>query len=328
VQGQRHRLNVFIVFGVQQVLAVRGILADQGEVDGLENLCLFYIDSDLAHTLPHCRVEHCRRQGVLAYVAELRRFREQVKAWLADYRQVCVFMPHAYYYPANYLLFADIDVQRYLIPDGVINYCDYRVGVAKTPTMLLRWLFGHLLGLPYWLYSGHITAIEAQRYDGVYTFSRSNLLTDHDNLVDIPVPRGEPYKPDTRVCLFLDHYLQDVPAELQSRIISSARQYLDDCPAEIVYHKKHPSWNVEENAILACEKCVELDSDEPAELLIEHLHPTEVISYASSALSTIREIYPELKCTAIGLNLLQDLPDYADVQALFASRGVSLVDAS
>jgi hypothetical protein len=42
----------------------------------------------------------------------------------------------------------------------------------------------------------------------------------------------------------------------------------------------------------------------PAEMLISQYCPTEVISYVSSALINIRDIYPDIACTSVGLNKL------------------------
>lgn len=328
VVSGRSGLNIFLVFGVQQVLAVRAIVDSQAGSTDVDNICLLYIDEDAGHSLPNCQVEYCSRSGLLSYAKELLHFKERIRNWSEEYGKVCAFMPHTYYYPANYLFFADLDIECYLIPDGVINYCTYNVGMEKTPSMLLRWLCGLIMGLPYRPYSGHITGIDHGHYAGVYTFNREDLLTTHENLVELEMPRAgqETYKPDTRVCLFLDHYLQDVPSGLQDQIISATRQYLDNCRADTVYYKPHPSWNPKHNAILSCEKCVELDSTEPAELLIEQLQAAEVVSYASSALATISDMYPACQCTSIGLNLLQELPDYIEVQRLFTRRGVQLVD--
>ncbi len=326
-------LNLFLVFGVQQLLAVRAIVERQrsasDDMPAQDNLCLLYIDTRLERPLEHVRVEHCKYTSMLDYVRGLVGFRSRVRDWLARYRRVYAFIPHAYFYPANYLLFADLDIKRYLIPDGVINYCEYKVDGSKNRTMQARWVVGMLAGLRYRLYEGHITAINSGRYNGVYTFNRQGLITTHPQLIEIELPLGGEigYQPDSRYALFLDHYLQDVPQELQDRIIAAARRYVDRSAAGTVYLKKHPSWNAPDNAVLGSGKCVVLDSAEPAEWLFENLQPAEVISYASSALATIADTWPGCKCTAIGLNLLLGYPDYREVYKLFASRGINFVDA-
>jgi hypothetical protein len=327
-------LNLFLVFGIQQLLAVRSIIEKQkNSGDGpvlRENLCLLYIDVALERPLDNCKVEYCKQPSLLAYLRGVLGFRGRVRQWLQQYDRVHTYFPHAYFYPANYLLFADLELDRYLIPDGVINYCEYDVDSLKNGSMILRWCLGLLAGLPYRLYQGHVSAIESGRYDGVYTFNRKGLLTTHNHLVELTLPGGGAtgYRANRNTLLFLDHYLQDVPRALQDRIIKAARRYVDDSSADKMYLKKHPSWNAPDNAVLGSVKCEVLTSTEPAEALIERLQPVEVISYASSALVTITDAWPECQCTAIGLNLLQELPDYREVARLFRERGIKMVDAA
>jgi hypothetical protein len=255
------------------------------------------------------------------------RFKRRVKGWLMEYEQVNVFMPHALYYPSNYLLFADLAVRRYLLPDGVLNYYNYRVGPLRRPSMLLRWAMGSLAGLPYVSYRGHLTAIDSGRYEGVYTFSERNLVTCHENTVVLEVPgiAPEDYQPNPGVCLFLDHSLDAVPYDLREQMLASARQYLANCGAATIWYKAHPSANSGESIKLV-PGCRVLDSSAPAELLVTELQPAEVVSFLSSALPAIADNYPQCRCTAVGLELLKNLPHFAEIHEHFLLKGVTMAE--
>ena len=70
---------------------------------------------------------------------------------------------------------------------------------------------------------------------------------------------------------------------------------------------------------------MEIESDKPAEVLVDELRPTEVISVYTSALLNIADLFPNVTCVAVGLNLLDDDPEIRELGRLFESRKIRLV---
>ena len=141
----RPTLDLFLVFGVQQLLAVRAIVEERTANPGSECICLLYIDDKYAATLENCEVLDCRSRSALDYLRQIRRFKQLLHQWQSSYAEIRAYLPHPWFYPANYLLFADLDVRRFLVPDGVVNYCEFPVAPRTHPSMWARRLLGLLV---------------------------------------------------------------------------------------------------------------------------------------------------------------------------------------
>ncbi len=238
-----------------------------------------------------------------------------------------VYMPHPGNIFTNYLfLSARGGCRVYIYEDGILNYYDAVqrntfVGFGKR---LLSWL-----GLmPYRPYKGHLAGYDAGCYDGAF-LSMPTLAVRRDSLGIVralPVP-AKSLSVDPHLVLFLD---QNVSAFLdgvqrQSCVDEMFRLY----PlAEFRYvYKPHHDFcseiSHEMSRLSAAEAAL------PAELLVEKICPGHVVSFFSSALINIRNVFPGISCVSLASSMvpISRGGHQEPLSKLFAQVGVECLGA-
>lgn len=248
--------------------------------------------------------------------------------WL-KFRKIAldVYMPHPGNIFTNYLFLSSRSGRRvFIYEDGILNYYDavqrnFFVGFGKR---LLSWL-----GLmPYRPYKGHLAGYDAGCYDGAF-LSMPKLAVRKDSL---GVVHALPISTkslcvDPHLVLFLDQnvsgFLEGV--QRQACVDEMFRRY----PlAEYRYvYKPHHDFCSEISREMS-----RLSTDEaalPAELLVEKICPGHVVSFFSSALINIRNVFPEISCVSLASSMvpISRGGHQEPLSKLFAQVGVECLGA-
>lgn len=233
-----------------------------------------------------------------------------------------VYMPHPGHILSNHLFFASIPGKRtYLYEDGLLNYYDATV---KNPFLSrAKRLLARLGGLPYRDYVGHLAGYDAGRYDGAYLSMPDKAVRKHRlGTLHRLTFETQAFALQRNTILFLD---QDV----SSRMSAEEREHCIAImlaiypPNEYLYHYKphhdHTSRLSEAMQPLGPEL-----RSLPAEMLIERLRPSHVISFFSSALINIKHGWPQVECVSLAaaeIVLTRDSKPFS-LRELFEDIGV------
>lgn len=208
-----------------------------------------------------------------------------------------VYMPHPGHILSNYLFFASIPGKRiFIYEDGLLNYYDAEVKnsfVGKAKRLLAR-----VGGLRYRDYTGHLAGYDAGSYDGAF-LSMPDKAVRKNRLGILHRLNFEPRVLSLKrnIILFLD---QDVSSRmsLKERENSIARMLLAYPANEYIYHYKPHHDHTSQLSDAMQPLGPELRSL-PAEMLIERLRPSHVISFFSSALINIKHGWPQVECVSL-----------------------------
>ena len=208
-----------------------------------------------------------------------------------------VYMPHPGHILSNYLFFASIPGKRiFIYEDGLLNYYDADVKnsfVGKAKRLLAR-----VGGLRYRDYTGHLAGYDAGSYDGAF-LSMPDKAVRKDRLGILQRLNFEPrvLALKRNIILFLD---QDVSSRmsLKERENSIARMLLAFPANEYIYYYKPHHDHTSQLSDAMQTLGPELRSL-PAEMLIERLRPSHVISFFSSALINIKHGWPQVECVSL-----------------------------
>jgi hypothetical protein len=300
-------INIFIAIAPLQLLAISSIIKQMPPDSHIVNICFVFYKSDIAFEVPNCTVFKYNTHGLRAYFAAMTQFRKEIKQILNRKKKLAIYIPHPYHLPTNYLLFGIKKKEAYLIPDGILNYYESKITIKPLLTMLVKCVLARILGITYTPYTGHLTAFDKRVYSGVYTFNPDGLLTACGQIHIIRTDK-EQFRNDKKICLFLDQDIESLLNKKDSENMRAAlSQYLASGEFDEILYKPHPS--VKQAPLSFGEgqgwgQITPIHSTLPAEMLISQYCPTEVISYVSSALINIRDIYPDVACTSVGLNKL------------------------
>lgn len=233
-----------------------------------------------------------------------------------------VYMPHPGHILSNYLFFSSTPGKRlFIYEDGLLNYYDADVKnpfVSKAKRLLAR--FG---GMRYRDYTGHLAGYDAGSYDGAF-LSMPDKAVRQDRLGTLHRLNFETQKLtlENKTILFLD---QDV----SSRMSPENREHciytmLSAYPhSEYTYyykpHHDHTSALSDTMQALAPEL-----RSLPAEMLIERLRPSHVISFFSSALINIKHGWPNVDCVSLAASQVSITRNgkHSSLQEIFQENGV------
>ncbi len=329
---QASHAHIYVAVAPLQLLAISAMLRNmepQKHCD--DHICFVFSRSDPAFKPPHCRLFQYNTAGLWRLLRAIRRFKLEIWRIQRRYDALSVYLPHPYHLPTNYLLFGLKNRSAYLIPDGLLNYHDRRIRFGQFAPMLAKSVLALGLGLWYRPYIGHLTAYEQKVYQGVYTFNPDGLVTDTGKLCRISLDPGftpDPAGSGSSVCLVLDQDIESLVTADEARQMRALLQdHLKAGDFEAIYYKGHPS-------LVGGKPLVDVPglapvhfirSALPVELLIPDYAPAEVVSFFSSALLNIRDIYPWIRCTAIGMNAFLSSGN-PRLKALFVRRGIRLID--
>lgn len=201
------------------------------------------------------------------------------------------YFPHACHPATNYLVFSGKCKSLHVFEEGIANYHDaYR---EKWVVSKIKKNFLFFIGLPYHDYSGHITGCDEVFFDSCICSFPNNLVNLHRFK---KVVFKKPIIEESVVCrnaskvLFLDQPLIMSISEREAlnKKLSQAMSSYDQ-----VFYKGHHDQNKPFGEFLMLS---DAEMKIPAELLVATIDFGVVVSFNSSALITIKSLFPEVEC--------------------------------
>lgn len=208
-----------------------------------------------------------------------------------------VYMPHPGHILSNYLFFTSLPGKRtFVYEDGLLNYYDANANnpfISKAKLLLAR-----LGGMRYRDYTGHLAGYDAGSYDGAF-LSMPDKAVRKDRLGTLHRLNfaTEVFTPSPKTILFLD---QDVSSHMsvEARERSIAAM-LDAYSLENYFYHYKPHHDHASRLSAAMQPLAPELRSLPAEMLIERLRPSHVISFFSSALINIKRCWPKVECVSL-----------------------------
>ena len=186
-----------------------------------------------------------------------------VSAWFADslrkaeipaQAEIFAYFPHPIELPGNYFAFHEQRVSnRYMLPDGLINFVDRELRSARWQGRFrlrlrgyLRWFFARRHRLNYSpIYSGHLTQFKSVGYETTYSFGERGVLSLAGDLKVLPLPEPleMPRAAKAKVIL-VDQELGELAgvalaAQMRISMKVAVGQELESLQAELIY-RPHP----------------------------------------------------------------------------------------
>lgn len=233
-----------------------------------------------------------------------------------------VYMPHPGHILSNYLFFASIPGKRiYIYEDGLLNYYDADVNnafVGKAKRLLAR-----VGGLRYRDYTGHLAGYDVGSYDGAF-LSMPDKAVRQDRLGTLHRLSFETQTLSLKnnTILFLD---QDVSSRmsLENREHCISVMLSEYPPSEYIYHYK-PHHDHASGLSTTMQPLAPEMRSLPAEMLIERLRPSHVISFFSSALINIKHGWPNVDCVSLAASQIPITRNgkQSSLQEVFQENGV------
>lgn len=244
---------------------------------------------------------------------------------------VDIYIPHPGNIFSNFLFFSDRNGGKvFIYEDGLLNY--YDAISSNTFVGRCKKLLARVFGTPYRDYSGHLAGYDAGKYDGAFlsmpdkavrkerlgTLNRMAVSACNERLKE-------------KTVLFLDQNSAKILDPVERDLCVSTMLGL--CPPSEYhyYYKAHHDYmsHLADAMVLLPENLQNL----PAEIVVERLRPSHVISFFSSALINVKMAWPNVECISLAASkinitrdgeqcLLSDLFEGAGVKCL----GETVVD--
>jgi hypothetical protein len=232
-------------------------------------------------------------------------------------------VPHVYHSLGNFLAFSLNPDALDLLPDGLLNFYDARPNDKQRRSMRYKRLGTRLLGARYQPYDGNLTAMELLDYRRQYVFTERKLFTQARELARLIIPVAEAATGDD--LFFIDQPLDDLSAVRRARLDRAIEAFVG-CDRAVLYkpHRDQVSPSIQ----LPPQRLTALPKTDIAEYVLQQHGASEVVGIYSSALLTLKIIYPQLPCTSIGFNLLvEQRPELARARTVMEDFGIRLIDA-
>ncbi len=252
------------------------------------------------------------------------------RALLFRYRHVSICLPHPDHLLGNFLFFHPQVDERCIFEDGLLNYYDAVLTENQFRGMMFRHRFGWLIGLRYTLYEGFLSGIDARQYDRAFVSYPKKMVRRESYGEISTITRYQRAKEQWRasdVVLVLD---QNIEAALgistANKLRNAMAKRLDELDGEVLVKPHYDMRNSQEPQ---SEKWVAAEyRSRPAELVIEQIKPRAVMSFCSSALINIKELYPEMQCVAVGANYVPVQINGVALSAadLFLDMGIEVLE--
>lgn len=309
-------MNIVVVFTPFQAIAARRAL-DSGVLAGDTRLFCFLRDADWVRMLLGNEAEFLCGNSVFDSLRGLRYFKKTFDNIVATTDEVTAVFAHPFHPAANLLMFSSAVTKRYMLPEGIANYYHCEVDSMIRRQMLVRRAACALVGIPYHLYSGHLTGFELCHFEGVFTFHEEGMVTQGNNVFSLVFNLSGNESAPTPSILVLDQDIESImPKKKSKELRARLMQYIKSLDAEVVYYKGHYAQGIRELRISE-KKIIELDRDVPVELLLSKLVPTYIVSFVSSGLIHAKLIMPQIQATSIGAN---------DIELFIGNAAQGLVD--
>jgi hypothetical protein len=327
MKSSRH-CYLYFVISSQQLLAVKALVANAP--NDVDQYCFVFYQNYFEFTLPSCDIFYYSMRSWLGYLLSLYKFSIKIKNIRKNYDSCTIFIAHPWHIPTNYALFSMPHEAAYMIPDGTLNYSNIQISNSRYRKMWVKFFIGYLAALPYKPYKGHLTACDQNSYDGVYTFNPDALYSICGDTFTLLLPpstslsRG---KTSSYTILFLDQPIEWILPSMESVMLRQTLwNYIKHKKFERILYKPHPSIINAKPPTAFLNSVEYVTSPLPVELLMDKYPINIVISFSSSALLTISDVYPEIKCVSIGLNKIVKYNNSQNLIDLFRSRGIELYE--
>ncbi len=316
--AQGKPVSVFLGLGALQAIAVEQIAQQptQGPV-------VFLNCSEIRPRLP-AQVTEVRvgAGGRIETLLDYRRCYAGLKRLKAVAARLEVAVPHVYHSLGNFMAFSLNPDALDLLPDGLLNFYDARPSDEQRRSMRHKRLVARLLGARYQPHKGNLTAMEQLEYRRQYVFTERKLYTQAREQIKLEIPVAEAASGDD--LFFIDQPLDDLSDERRNRLNQAIEGFVGGDRA--VLYKPHrdqinPSIQLPQNQLTV------LPKTDVAEYVLQQHGASEILGIYSSALITLKIIYPEIPCTSIGFNLLvEQRPELARARAVMQDFGIRLID--
>jgi hypothetical protein len=333
LKNRKAKWNIFLITGPLVKVASKSLL-ESGQLDECQrNICFIFSKSKVASWLPNCDVYYFDTSSWKKYLKAMLVFKKIIRSVEEVDIEVDVYLGNAAHFSTNYAVFKMKTQKMFLLPEGIANYYDAQVTKTASRTMQVKWLLGKLIGLPFSQYRGHISGYEVAKYDAVYTFNPRGLVTVAQETRQLhyqPVTVSNNIKEQHAKSdlLFLDQNIESlISTKKATELRADAKMYILKHAFDVVYYKKHPSQQEDrfkEIAELGI-KVVELVDGRPVEEMIHEIMPSEIVSFVSSALLTISDMYPMIRCTSIGLATFVSEGATPELEPIFRHKEINLV---
>lgn len=320
--------NIYVADAPLQFFAITSII-EQKKINLKEkDICFFFYKKNIFY-LKKCELIFYDNSNFSKKIKSIWNFKKKIKQILSNGSIKTIHIAHPYHLPTNFLLFHIQNKKAYLIPDGVLNYSNKRIEFFQFISMIGKFALALMLGMTYRPYTGHLTAYNKRcRYRGVYTFKSDGLVTDCGRVCLIKKAQYPSItNKENPIYMILDQDIEKIFCKRKSHIFRQGMaEYLSKKRIHHVLYKSHPTQKNTNDWLIDYGIRVQfISSDLPIEMIFHKYSVMEVISFFSSALLNIQDMYPHIKCTAImpsrsHLNL-------KNIKILFNKRGVSVVSS-
>ncbi|PLW70250.1 polysialyltransferase family glycosyltransferase [Pseudohalioglobus lutimaris] len=248
---------------------------------------------------------------------------------LLRYRRVSICLPHPDHLLGNFLFFHPQVDERCIFEDGILNYYDAVLTENQLRGMMFRHRFGWLIGLKYTLYEGFLSGIDARQYDRAFVSYPEKMVRRESYGEVFTINRyhrsGEQWR-SSGVILMLDQNIELLlDATDADKLRKKMARVVEQISGEVLIKPHYDMRNRQEpptETWVAAEY-----RSQPAELIIDEIKPKAVVSFCSSALINIKELYPEVQCVAVGANYLPVQIDGVSktIADIFSGLGIEVV---
>lgn len=220
---------------------------------------------------------------------------------VVPYKEVFFYFSHPFHMLSNYFFFLNNSKYHFVqIPDGIANY--YNVTTRSfLSKMLLKKIASFFINIKYSLYSGHLTAVEKNKYEYIITLYEKGLIRNGNVIRKIELSNqtknADQEKSNNILILgqsYKNYYLyQKTYSKIFEYVISNFKSDSN------IFYKNHPNENINQHFkdLLSNYKINILSTQKQVELIAANYNT--VISEVSSALFNLKILYGDkIHCIA------------------------------
>ncbi len=268
-----------------------------------------------------------RRPRIAKYI----RAGRQIDKIMGRYADVGVYVPHPFNPLSNYAFFHVGHHRRFIYQDGVLNYYD-----AASPLASFKWrakqrMKAAIAGLPYTIYSGHISGVNSESISGGF-FTHPARIVCADKFpqlqrLDFDSGNKTGQRTADGNTLFLDQPIESIVGEVVAQELRwRTVDYVNSLGGRVFY-KPHYA---QKSAVSFDPTWIPLDrnlSVLPAEWVASQLAIANTVSFFTSALANITMQNSAIACHATAVNLIPITVDgrMTSLAELFSGFGVKVV---
>jgi len=322
VQRTKNRkVRFFVILGALQAVAVEQIV--QKKTDSVD-ICL-NLSTITPRCSKHCEMVRIHSQSLVGTARQYVELFRAVKSIRRVASELHVFIPHAYHTIANYLAFNSGADTLHLLPDGLLNYYDAKISDRQYRKMLPK-LLVVALGGKYKRYRGNYTAMEQLDYKSHYVFDTRSVFTRVGERRVIPLPHSSSIKGGSKIFI-LDQPLQHIDPKTALRIKKALTRYLGKDLGQWIY-KAHRDQKQSNVVIDASSTSIKVSGTTVAEHIIKDFRVGKIVGIYSSALITLKIMYPDLPCISVGANvLIENRPELKQAFNVMSDFGIEFIEA-